>query len=132
MTSLQTVLATAGILSLLYVVLAAMVVRQRFRNRVSLGEGNGTPEQEPLRVAVRCHANFAEYAPFSLILLAGIAWAGAPHLLVTILCAGLLVARFAHPVGMRLPMPSLLRAGGIIINMLVLITAAVTALALAL
>lgn len=56
----------AAILALFYVVLAALVIRQRFKHRVGLGNG----KEPQLLQTVRMHGNFAEYVPFLLILVA--------------------------------------------------------------
>jgi len=130
MDAMHIVLATTALLGLELVVLGGLIVRQRYALRVSLGEGDGSAAHEPLRVAVRCHGNFIEYVPLSLLLLSGIAWAGAPLALVATLCGALLLARLAHPFGMYRPAPNLLRGGGIILTWAIIAVAAVTALAL--
>lgn len=55
----------AAALAVMYVLLAGMVIRQRFKTRVGLGDG----QQPGLIKAVRIHGNFAEYVPLLLILL---------------------------------------------------------------
>jgi uncharacterized membrane protein YecN with MAPEG domain len=55
----------AGLLTLWYLLLSARVVHNRGRFKVSLGDGDN-PE---LRLAIRAHANFAEYVPLALLLL---------------------------------------------------------------
>lgn len=56
----------AAVLALFYVVLAGLVIRQRFKHRVGLGTGKDVE----LLQAVRMHGNFAEYVPLLLILVA--------------------------------------------------------------
>lgn len=55
----------AGIFGIMYVGLAVLVIRQRYKLRLSLGDGG---DNGMLRV-IRAHANFAEYIPFCLLLL---------------------------------------------------------------
>ncbi len=55
----------AALLALMFVGLALAVVRQRFKLRVGLGDGN----QPELIKAIRIHGNFAEYVPFLLVLM---------------------------------------------------------------
>src|SRR5262249_35803789 len=55
----------AGLLGLLFIVLAFRVVARRRDKRVEIGDGG---DRELLR-RMRVHANFAEYAPFTLLLM---------------------------------------------------------------
>ncbi len=55
----------AAILAVMFVGLALAVVRQRFKLRVGLGDG----QQPELIKAIRIHGNFAEYVPFLLVLM---------------------------------------------------------------
>ncbi len=55
----------AAVLAVMYVGLALAVVRQRFKLRVDLGDG----QQPELIKAIRIHGNFAEYVPFLLVLM---------------------------------------------------------------
>ncbi|NDA48365.1 MAG: hypothetical protein EBY21_14055, partial [Alphaproteobacteria bacterium] len=54
-----------ALLTLLSLVLALGVVRQRYRTRVLLGSGG----DEQLERAIRMHGNFVEYVPFGMVLL---------------------------------------------------------------
>ena len=56
----------AGLLTLLFIGLAAEVIRRRRADRVSIGSG-GSPALER---AIRGHGNFAEYVPLALVLMA--------------------------------------------------------------
>lgn len=115
----------AGVLGLMFVVLSAQVVMGRTSGRVMLGHGE---ETSPLFVAVRCHANFAEFVPLALILIGFVEWRDGPTLTVKILAAALVLARLAHPVGMRMKSPNALRAGGFLGSALVIAVASVLAL----
>lgn len=121
MTSIKIVFATAAVLGMIHVVLSLLVVRQRFATQTSLGEGG--KEHPSLRLAVRSHANFTENVPLALILLAGLALLGAGPKGVAVLSVALVVARLAHPVGLRLTPPNLLRGGGALLTWLVMLVA---------
>ena len=55
----------AGVLGLLFLALSLNVIRMRRSEHVGLGH-DGAPKLER---AIRAHANFAEYAPFVLLLM---------------------------------------------------------------
>lgn len=60
----------AGILALVYVVLALRVINIRRAHKVVLGTLNATGQPvDALIQAVRIHGNFAEYVPFALVLI---------------------------------------------------------------
>lgn len=72
--------------------LSARVIRERRRARVALGTGGDAA----LERAMRAHANFVEYAPFALLLMALAEAGGAPGWLLHPLGAALLAGRVAH------------------------------------
>jgi uncharacterized membrane protein YecN with MAPEG domain len=74
-------------------------------------------------VAVRRHGHFAEYVPLSLILLALLELAGTGREVLSGLAAALVVARLMIVFGMGRPAPNLLRAGGNIVQLLMILTA---------
>jgi len=81
----------ASLLAVLFLVLSVRVIGWRREKRVELGHGE---EPELLR-RMRVHANFAEYVPFTLLLMA-LAESMAPprpllHLVGLILIAGRLI-----------------------------------------
>ncbi|MDZ7791163.1 MAG: MAPEG family protein [Xanthomonadales bacterium] len=83
----------AGLLVLLYLALSLQVIRLRRTLQVGLGSGGN----EVLDRAVRAHANFAEYVPLGLLLLALIEiGTAAPGWLVHLLGLTLLVGRLMH------------------------------------
>jgi uncharacterized membrane protein YecN with MAPEG domain len=131
MTSIPITLATAGILGLLYVALSFNVTKVRIDTKTISGDGAGTSAGPRLQLSQRIQANFIEYVPFALILIGGIEAAGANHDLVLGLAGALLLARFAHPVGMTRKAPNPMRAGGALLTWAVLIVASVTAIFLA-
>lgn len=86
----------AGILSIFLIVLAALVVRQRWRARVGLGDGG----DKYLLRAVRIHGNAAEYIPIALILLGLAELNRATPLLLHGSAIVLIFARLAHAWGL--------------------------------
>lgn len=85
----------AALLTLLYIGLAAQVIRGRYRTRTAIGSGGDAA----LERAIRAHANFAEYVPLSLLLLLMLELQGAWPTLVHILGLVLLVGRAWHAIG---------------------------------
>lgn len=116
----------AAILAMLYVVLACLVIRQRFKFRVGLGTG-----KEPrLLQTVRMHGNFAEYVPFLLILVALLEVQQSPAWQLHLVAGLTLAGRLLHAVGLwRSSGTSVPRFLGIISTFAALIVAAVFLLA---
>lgn len=85
----------AALLAILYIMLAAYVIRGRYKYRIGLGDG-GNPDMEK---RVRIHANFAEYAPFALLLLFLVDYAQTGPVAVHILGVMLLIGRILHAWG---------------------------------
>ena len=82
----------AAILGLWFLVLSFRVVQMRQSGRVSLGDGGN----ETLLRRMRGQANFAEYAPIGLLLIAFAEGLGAWDWLVNVLNLALLAGRVAH------------------------------------
>jgi uncharacterized membrane protein YecN with MAPEG domain len=82
----------AGLLALWFIVLSLRVSNLRRSARVSLGDG-GNPS---LARAIRGHANFAEYVPLALLLLAILELSRFSIYLIHVLGAILLIARLMH------------------------------------
>lgn len=89
-------LLITGLHGLLLLVLLWPIVRVRRGRKIGLGDG-GDPE---LLRRIRVHANFVEYVPFVLVLLALLELGGVPRSLVAVLGGVLLVARLAHAAGL--------------------------------
>ena len=99
----------AALLALLFVALSVNVIRGRRSGKVSLGIGSNAD----LERRVRVHANFAEYVPFTLLLIAMAEIRGAPGLLIHLLCASLLIGRVVHAWGVsQSPEDFRFRVGG--------------------
>ncbi len=119
----------AALLGLLHAALALLVVRRRARSGVSLGAG----EDKGLYRAVRAHANFAEYVPLVLILIALGEGLRLSSVLLHGLGAGLVLARVLHATGIsREPELGAARTGGMVLTMTVLIVASIAVLGRAL
>jgi uncharacterized membrane protein YecN with MAPEG domain len=99
MNALPVTLATAGALGLIYLVLAARVVRGRWKHRVSLGDGGNDAMQR----LIRAHANFGEYVPLLLILMALLEASGASRSVLAGAGVALVIGRIAHAIGIETP-----------------------------
>ena len=82
-------------MALLFVVLSIRIIRLRRSLRIALGHA----DNPVLLRAMRVHANFAEYAPFALLLILMVELSAAPAVLVHALGLALVVARGAHAYG---------------------------------
>jgi uncharacterized membrane protein YecN with MAPEG domain len=85
----------AALLTLLYLYLSVRVIGRRRAIRVALGDGG---DRSLLR-RQRVHANFAEYVPLALILMALAEAQGLPHWMLQALGLGLLAGRLVHAYG---------------------------------
>lgn len=107
--------------------LAVRVSGGRIRGKVMLGDGG----DDKLEAAIRGHANFTEYAPFVLILVAVLEFSGASPAWLWVASLAFVLARIAHGFGITRPAPNPLRAGGILVTWAVLALLAGWALATA-
>jgi uncharacterized protein len=118
-------LTAAGAATLINLWLAIRVGQKRIAGKVSIGDG-GHP---PLIARMRAHANFTEYTPYFLILVALIEMASGTSTWLWVVAGIFLLARIAHGIGMDLiDGESKLRMGGILGTMLVLLGLAIYAL----
>jgi uncharacterized protein len=92
---LEVVPLYAALLGLLYLALSLRAIRARRSARKAIGALGDTALDRHVRV----HANFAEYAPFVLLLLAFAEIREAPEGLVHIACSGLVAGRVLHAWG---------------------------------
>lgn len=86
----------ASLLALLFLLLSLRVIAQRREARVEIGVG----ESHELLRRSRVHANFAEYVPFALLLLAFAESLKAPSVALHGLGLMLLVGRLVHAYGL--------------------------------
>ena len=101
-------LVTAGCCGLLYFVLSLRVVMGRQAHKVMIGDGG----HDALLTRIRAHANFAEYVPFVLVLMALIELRTGVTELLTSTGILLFVIRIAHAIGMARPAPNPFRIAG--------------------
>ncbi len=107
----------AGILALVLVGLSLYVVRGRWANKVSVGDGGNAD----MLKRMRAHANFIEYVPIALIGLYLLEVTRHSVYLLHVLGIALVVARLMHPFGMVRKSPNPFRAGGAVITLCILI-----------
>jgi len=94
----------AALLAVLFLFLSVRVIGWRRERRVEFGHGEDT---ELLR-RMRVHANFAEYVPFTLLLMALAESMAPPHLLLHIAGLLLVAGRLLHAYGVS-QSPAILR-----------------------
>ena len=120
--SLRVVPAYAALMALMFVALSFNVIRLRRARQVAVGIGGYVD----LERRVRVHANFAEYAPFSLLLLALAELRGVEPVLLHPLCLLLLGGRLAHAWGVsHSPENFRFRVGGMVATLTAIAATAV-------
>ena len=87
----------AGLAGLMYLYMSIYVIKQR----LNIGQGLGDGGDDTLNRRIRAHGNFNEYAPLTLVLIAGFEAQGAPALLVHLAGIVLIVSRGLHAYGMQ-------------------------------
>jgi uncharacterized membrane protein YecN with MAPEG domain len=124
--TLPITLTIAAAAALINLWLATRVSQLRFRDKVSIGEGSSPV----LATRMRAHANFVEYTPFFLILLALVELSQGSKTWLWGVAIVYILARLAHPFGMDRKAPNMLRMIGILLTWAVLLGLAVYALAI--
>lgn len=105
-----TTLTAVSLLPLL-LILTIRIIAYRRGNQISMGD-NG---DKSLLKRMRAHANFLEYVPLGLLLLALQEWGGQVRWVVTLFALILIVGRYAHAVGFSASPPNFkLRTYGMI------------------
>lgn len=110
-------LTMAAAAALLNVWLAIRCVQVRVKGKVLQGDGGNAL----MLARMRAQANFAEYTPFFLILLALIEYAEGPLSWLWGVAILYFLARVVHPFGMERQAPSALRAASTIVTWLCLV-----------
>ena len=82
----------ASVLTFIYIKLAKNVIRLRRESNISVGHG----KSEPLEKAIRAHANFNEYVPLGLILMACLEINNFNTLIIILVGGLFLIGRFLH------------------------------------
>lgn len=107
---LPVALTAAGAAALINIWLGARASQVRMSQKIVHGDGGN-----PLMLRrMRAHANFTENAPFFLILLALLEFAGGRADALWAAAALFILARLAHPFGMERDGPNALRIVGMI------------------
>lgn len=119
-------LTIAGACALLSIWLALRVSHLRRLRRVSIGDGG----DERVAIRMRAHANFAEYTPIFLILLAAVELAIGASIWLWGVAILFVLSRLAHPFGMERPAPNLLRIAGVLLTWLALLALGIWAITL--
>jgi uncharacterized membrane protein YecN with MAPEG domain len=125
--ALPITLVTASVMALFALVLAMRVSRGRMKYRISTGDG-GNPD---MTARVRSHANFVEFVPLLLVIMALLEANGAAPVALQAYGVALVVARMAHAIGMPRKAPNPYRFVGASLTYLLLIVGAGYGLALA-
>ena len=94
----------ASLLAVIFVLLSARVITQRRAAKVEIGPG----ESRELLRRMRVHANFAEYAPFALVLLGLAESLHVPSPLLHLTGLILVAGRYIHAYGLS-PSPHIMR-----------------------
>ena len=82
----------ASVLTFIYIKLAKNVIRLRRESNISVGPG----KSEPLEKSIRAHANFNEYVPLGLILMACLEINNFNTLIIILVGGLFLIGRFLH------------------------------------
>jgi uncharacterized membrane protein YecN with MAPEG domain len=116
-----------GLLGVLAVVLAVLVINQRRRTRVGIGDGG----DQRLALASRAFGNFAEYTPLALALFVLLELCGGPRLAIHLCAGGFVVGRIAHAIGISGNAgPSAGRGIGVVLTFVPMLVAAIWLIAL--
>ena len=87
----------ASLLTLMYLSLSVSVIKSRYKNKVSLLDG----DCDELRQRIRIHGNFAEYVPLALIMIGFVELSTPMTWPVHILSLALIIARLLHATGLK-------------------------------
>ena len=119
----------AALLGLFFVFLSFRVIGWRRLKSVELGHG----EDSQILRRMRVHANFAEYVPFTLLLMAIAESMTAPRPLIHVAGLILIAGRLMHAYGLsQTPHILRLRVGGMILTFTALALSAIICLSLSL
>ncbi|MBO1255951.1 MAPEG family protein [Alteromonas sp. 5E99-2] len=117
----------AGLFGLCYFYLSVLVIKERTKGGISLGDGN----IDELNRAIRAHCNFIEYVPLCLLLLICLELNTTYSAFLHGTAITLLVGRLLHAYGLRKHvLPGWQRKCGMLLTFIALITLAVANLSL--
>jgi len=98
----------AALNAIFNIILAYRITLLRRKYKVSLG----TSEAPQLTVAIRQHANNAEYLPLAIVMMLICELCGGASVALHLIGGGLLLGRVSHAVGLPMPAPNPLRRFG--------------------
>ena len=124
--TLPITLTIAAAAVLINVWLGTRISRLRLRDRVSIGDAGN----EVIARRMRAHANFVEYTPLFVILLALIELSQGSKMWLWAVAILYILGRLAHPFGMERQAPNKLRVASMVVTWLVLLGLAFYALAI--
>jgi uncharacterized protein len=117
----------AGLLALLLVVLSVRVIGVRRTARIAVGDQGDAL----LLRRMRAQANFTEYVPMALVLMALSESLSAPTFTLHGMGALLLIGRLIHAIGIsRVPEPFVMRVSGMVMTFAAILVAAATSMSL--
>ena len=120
--AIPTITALYGSLNaILNIMLAVRVSSARRRLKVSTGMG----ESKEMELAVRIHANNAEFVPLAIVVLLLAELCGGASVMIHVLGGSLLLARVSHAVGMPLRAPNVYRVFGTVVTWTGIVVSAV-------
>ncbi|WP_371185475.1 MAPEG family protein [Thalassotalea maritima] len=88
----------AGILAILYIALSMKVINHRRLEKIGIGDDGGNCRE--LAKAIRVHANFIEYVPLALLMMAFYEHNGGHAMALHVIGGLLVMARFFHAIGL--------------------------------
>jgi len=107
--AIPTITALYGSLNAIFnVVLALRVSSARRRLKVSTGTG----DSKEMELAVRIHANNAEFVPLAIVMILLAELCGGSSTVLHVMGGTLLLARISHMIGMPLKAPNVFRVFG--------------------
>jgi uncharacterized membrane protein YecN with MAPEG domain len=120
MTSFQIIGLYTALYILFLIFLTLRVIRIRFGNMISMGDGGN----DVLAKRVRAHGNYIESAPFMMFALFGMAFLGGLPLMIHIFAASFFFGRVLHSIGMVGSPANLPRQIGMVLSLTALLGAA--------
>ncbi len=124
MFDLHITLLSAGIAALINFWLALRCGRARIKGKVAHGDGGDVT----LGRAMRAHANFTEYTPLTLVLIAALELTGHSGWLLGVAAGLFLAGRIFHGVGMEAEEPGFARTVGVLCTIPIMLALGIAAI----
>lgn len=117
-------LLSAGLAAFINIWLAMRGGRARVKGKVMHGDGG----DEALQRRMRAHANFTEYTPLTLVLIAALELTGHGGWLLALAASLFLIGRVLHAVGLNADEPGMARFVGMLCTLPVMLALGVAAI----